>query len=174
MPTEIDNSINDTHLRKMISLRKKHSYCHERLHKRSELTQRTPYAWCTFTIRSFFLMEANYSTDKLSSEQCTYSRALHNSADRLQLPWWLRWPLRAQSSWTITVRLLYHRFSTAITLTATEATCDHYYLRTKWALDFRQHPRLRERRHQWSKTTTSRGVNFCSVIGGSNQSRRYG
>jgi len=86
MPTEIDNIINETHLRTTISLRMKHSYRHERLHERSALTEKTPYHYCTFTIRRIPLMEVNYSGDTLRSKKCIYGRDLHNSADRLRLP----------------------------------------------------------------------------------------
>ena len=40
MPTEIDNTINVTHLHKRISLQMKHSYHYQHLHKRRALTQR--------------------------------------------------------------------------------------------------------------------------------------
>ena len=70
MPTEIDNTINETHLRTKISLRMKHHYRHERLHERSALTEKTPYDWCTFTIRRFPMMEVNYSGDTLHSVKC--------------------------------------------------------------------------------------------------------
>jgi hypothetical protein len=55
MPMEIDNTTNETHLQRRISLRMKHSNRHERLHEQSALTEKTPwlYDWSTLTMRSF-------------------------------------------------------------------------------------------------------------------------
>ena len=150
MPTEIENTLYNTHLRRRISLGMNHSYCHKPLHKRSVLTEKTPYPynWSTLTMKSFPSIEANYCGDTLRSVKCIYSRDLHNSTDRLR---WLLWPLRAQIIWTIKVHLPYQWFSTAITLMAMEAICDYYYRQTKKAVDFRQHPRPRERQNYDSR-----------------------
>jgi len=58
-PTEIDNTTNDTHLHRRISLLMKHPNPHEPLHERSALTEKTPYNWSTFPKRSFPSIEEN-------------------------------------------------------------------------------------------------------------------
>jgi hypothetical protein len=132
-----------------ITTRAKHAYGDRQYYTRNPPTQEDQptneallpprtFAWakCTYgetypTIEAHLRWEAFPRVKRtLAAIHCAawsafFGRDLHNSADRLG------WHLRAHLLWTIEVHLSYQWVSTEITLTATEAAHDYYYLRTE-------------------------------------------
>jgi len=179
MPTEIGNSINQTHYRGGLANKRStltsRNVCMREVHLRRNL----PHDWSTFTMRWFPSNDGNLERKCIAQhEMHLQSKPTQFCRPTTKTTQTMTTTMTTMSSQSriimdIAVHLPYWWFSTAISLTAKEATCYIHFVWTAISVLLAV-PMALGKTTLWFETTTSRGTTFRTPIGGSNQLIRYG
>jgi len=161
---------NQTHILRRISLRMKDAYRHERLHKRSALSAKTPYDWSPLHLQARptkFRWPTKVTTMTIMSTKTTKITMITHNRSPPTIP--------------ITFNCNYingNRGCTWLLLPMDPISAGLPLLPRLWLWASQERkPRLSifptGETTSWFETTTSRGATFRALIGASNQLMRY-